>query len=115
MFLPSSFRRAVAVTLLACASFGVAAQGSLVNPRTPPPDSDPRSRGNQLPDYRQYEYGKEIYAVKLGCSTCPLGATPLDEAIAKRFFVDDALWDGLNDKEYEAVSLYLKQRFNLMM
>jgi hypothetical protein len=29
--------------------------------------------------------------------------------------VDDTLWDVLNDKEYEAVSVYLKQRFNLMM
>lgn len=115
MTLPTSFRRTVAVTVLACASFTVAAQGSLVNPRTPPPEGDPRSRGNELPDYRKYEYGKEIYAVKLGCSTCPLGLTPLDETIARRFFVDDTLWDVLNDKEYEAVSVYLKQRFNLMM
>lgn len=112
---PSSLIRTVAIAVMACASFAAAAQGSLVNPRTPSPDRDPRSRGNVLPDYRQYEYGKEIYAVKLGCSTCPLGATPLDEAVAKRFFVDETLWDGLNDKEYEAVSVYLKQRFNLVM
>ena len=114
MRLPSSFRRPVALTVLACASFAVAAQ-SLINPRTPPPERDPRSRGNELPDYRQYEYGKEIFAVKLGCSTCPLGAQPLDEDTARRFFVDETLWDLLNDKEYDAVSVYLKQRFNLMM
>jgi hypothetical protein len=112
--LPFSFIRIVAVTVLACMSFSAAAQ-SLINPRTPSPDQDPRSRGEKVPDYRQYEYGKEIYEVKLGCSTCPLGATPLDETVAKRFFVDEALWDGLNDKEYEAVSVFLKQRFNLMM
>ena len=112
--LPSSFRRAVAFAVLACASFAVPAQ-SLINPRTPPPDRDPRSKGDVLPDYRQYEYGKEIYAVKLGCSTCPLGTTPLDETVAKRFFSDETLWDTLNDKEYDAVSVYLKQRFNLMM
>jgi hypothetical protein len=112
--LPSSFIRTVAIAVLSCASFAAAAQ-SLINPRTPPPDKDPRERGNVLPDYRQYEYGKEIYAVKLGCSTCPLGATPLDETVAKRFFSDESLWDGLNAKEYDAVSIYLKQRFNLMM
>lgn len=114
MSLPSSFRRVVAFAVLACASFAVPAQ-SLINPRTPSPDKDPRSQGHDLPDYRQYEYGKEIYAVKLGCSTCPLGATPLDEVTAKRFFTDETLWDGLNEKEYDAVSVYLKQRFNLMM
>jgi hypothetical protein len=111
---PSSFIRTVAVAVLACTSFAAAAQ-SLINPRTPPPDRDPRTRGHELPDYRQYEYGKEIYAVKLGCSTCPLGASPLDEATAKRFFTDETLWDGLDDKEYEAVSVFLKQRFNLLM
>ena len=114
MSLPSSFRLAVVSAVLACASFAAAAQ-SLVNPRTPSPDRDPRSRGEALPDYRQYEYGKEIYAVKLGCSTCPLGTSPLDETVAKRFFADEALWDLLNEKEYDAVSVYLKQRFNLMM
>jgi hypothetical protein len=112
--LPSSFLRAAALGVLVCSSFAALAQ-SLINPRTPPPDRDPRSRGNELPDYRQYEYGKEIYAVKLGCSTCPLGDIPLDEGTARRFFVDETLWDVLDDKEYEAVSVYLKQRFNLMM
>ena len=90
----------------------VCAQSIMPQSRAPSPDRDPRTKG-PAPDYRQYEYGKEIYAVKLGCTTCPLGEKPLDEAIAKRFFVDDTLWDGLNDKEYDAVSVYLKQRFAL--
>lgn len=114
MSLPSSIIRTVAIAVLACTSFAAAAQ-SLINPRTPSPDRDPREKGSAVPDYRQYEYGKEIYAVKLGCSTCPLGATPLDETVAKRFFSDETLWDGLNAKEYDAVSIYLKQRFNLLM
>jgi hypothetical protein len=114
VLLPSSFLRTLAFTALACASLAVSAQ-SLINPRTPSPDRDPRARGNALPDYRQYEYGKEIYAVKLGCATCPLGAKPLDEDTARQFFVDETLWDVLDDKEYDAVSVYLKQRFNLMM
>lgn len=114
MPLPSSFVRSVVLAVLACAAFTSAAQ-SLINPRTPPPDRDPRSRPKEVPDYRQYEYGKEVYAVKLGCSTCPLGTTPLDEGTARRFFEDEALWDNLDDKEYEAVSIYLRQRFNLLM
>lgn len=109
----SSFRQMLVAVLLVSASFATAAQ-SLIPQRTPPPEGDPRSRGNQAPDYRQYEYGKEIYAVKLGCAACPLGQNPLDEEVAKRFFVDETLWDGLDDKEYDAVSVYLRQRFGLL-
>ena len=53
--------------------------------------------------------------MNLGCSTCPLGTVQLDEETARRFFVDETLWDNLDDKEYDAVSVYLRQRFNLLM
>lgn len=80
-------------------------------PSQPPPDGgDPRTRKSS-PDYRQYEYGKEIYAVKLGCPSCPLGERPLDQELAKQFMLDNSLSENLTDKEYEAVSTYLKQLF----
>lgn len=80
-------------------------------PSQPLPDvGDPRAR-NAAPDYRQYEYGKEIYAVKLGCPACPLGDRPLDQAAAKQFMLDNSLSVNLTDKEYDAVSTYLKQLF----
>ena len=108
----SSSRKALVVAVLTSLSFVAAAQSIMPQPRSKSPDHDPREKGPE-PDYRQYEYGKEIYAVKLGCSSCPLGAKPLDEAVAKNFFVDETLWDGLTDKEYDAVSVYLRQRFGL--
>ena len=81
--------------------------------RPPPGGGDPRSRKPDAPDYRQYEYGKEIYAVKLGCGTCPLGNKPLDEAVAKRFLIDETLGYELSFDEQQAVKTYLRQRFGL--
>lgn len=75
------------------------------------PDRDPRDVRPNAPDDRQYQYGREIYAVKLGCDTCPLGGKPLDEATARRFLSDDTLWEGLTDKEEDAVSVYLRQLY----
>lgn len=105
-----SSRKAIVAAVLASLSLAAAAQSIMPQPRAPSPDRDPRAK-KDAPDYRQYEYGKEIYAVKLGCATCPLGASPLDEKIARRFFEDETLWDSLNEKEYDAVSVYLRQRF----
>lgn len=108
---------ALAVSILA--SFAAAGQMGSIMPRSSaaPPDRDARDRRPAVPDYRQYEYGKEIFAVKLGCATCPLGDKPLDEAVAKRFLADEELRlsVGLEQKEEEAVSLYLRQRFGLVM
>lgn len=89
--------------------------GSITPPRTAqsPDAGDQRGRGSPTPDYRQYEYGKEIYAVKLGCSSCPLGDKVLDDVIARRFLADQSLWNDLNEKEHEAVMVFLKQRFAL--
>lgn len=74
--------------------------------------SDPRSRSAPVPDYRQYEYGKEIWQVKLACAECPLGDVALDEAVARRFLEDQSLWTTLDRKEQDAVSAFLKQRFS---
>lgn len=115
-FLTPVSRRLALFTMLGAIAFGASAQiGSLIpqNPTAKSPDRDPRAQRAQTPDYRQYEYGKEIYAVKLGCPTCPLGDKPLDESVAKRFLADDELRLKLEAKEEEAVSVYLKQRFGL--
>ena len=98
----------------AFSSTQLAAQSIMPKSNATSPDrGDPRGRRPDAPDYRQYEYGKELYAVKLACSSCPLADKPLDETVAKRFFVDETLWEPLNDKEYDAVSTYLRQRFGL--
>ncbi|TDU32717.1 hypothetical protein DFR24_2117 [Panacagrimonas perspica] len=108
----SSSRKAIVAAVLMSASFAAAAQSIMPQPRAPSPDRDPRTK-RDVPDYRQYEYGKEIYAVKLGCTTCPLGEKPLDETVARRFFEDDTLWETLDRKEYDAVAVYLRQRFGI--
>lgn len=74
---------------------------------------DPRGRRPAAPDNRQYEYGREIYAVKLGCPTCPLGDRELNEATAREYLTNSTLWDGLEEKEHEAVAVYLRQMFTL--
>lgn len=108
----SSSRKALVAAILMSVSLAAAAQSIMPQPRAPSPDRDPRAK-RDVPDYRQYEYGKEIYAVKLGCTTCPLGEKPLDETIARRFFEDETLWDVLDKKEYDAVGIYLRQRFGI--
>ncbi len=110
-------RRYLLAVALATTALNLHAQGSII-PQTEaqsrrPDGGDPRGRP-ATPDYRQYEYGKEIYAVKLGCKTCPLGDVALDESTARRFLSDESLWTSLNDKEYEAVSVFLRQRFTLL-
>lgn len=79
----------------------------------PPDGGDPRLRRPDRPDYRQYDYGRELYAVKLGCESCPLGERPLDEGLAKRFLVDESLRFSLSADEEAAVTVFLKQRFGL--
>lgn len=106
----SPTRVAIVATILVSMCSAVGAQSIMPTPSVPSPDRNPRAKA-PLPDYRQYEYGKEIYAVKLACTTCPLADKPLDEKTARRFFEDDTLWNGLNDKEYDAVSVYLRQLF----
>jgi hypothetical protein len=101
---------------LAGATFGASAQSIMPQPSRPSPDGgDPRGRGKEVPDYRKYEYGKEIYAVKLGCGGCPLGDKALDEALAKRIVVNDDLRATLTSDEDEAVLIYLRQRFGLLI
>lgn len=107
---------ALATAAMLSAAFGVSAQTSLFpksNAR-PPDGGDPRSRRPAAPDYQQYEYGKEIYNVKLGCPTCPLGDKPLDEAVARLVLSDTSLRQNLSGVEDEAVTLYLRQRFSLL-
>jgi hypothetical protein len=114
--LPGSFRNAVLASVLATFACGAAAQQDLIGGESHAknPTPDPRSRRPDAPDDRMYQYGREIYAVKLGCDTCPLGTTPLDEKVAKRFLYEDtSLWDNLTGKEQDAVSIYLKQLYNL--
>ncbi|MGQ0700698.1 MAG: hypothetical protein ACT4PZ_20960 [Panacagrimonas sp.] len=96
-------------------AFNAVAQGSILGGGTarPPDGGDPRNRRPSAPDYRQYEYGKEIFAVKLGCSTCPLGDKPLDDVLARRVLSDESLWSSLSIKEEEAVKTFLRQRFAL--
>ena len=109
-----SFRNAVLASVLASVAWSAGAQELYPNPRAKNPDPDPRGRRSDVPDDRQYQYGKEIYAVKLGCEACPLGSSPLDEKVAKRFLYEDmALWDTLTPREADAVSVYLKQLYNL--
>lgn len=100
---------------LACTVCAVSAQSIVPRPSQPSPDGgDPRGR-KVVPDYRKYEYGKEIYAVKLGCSGCPLGDKALDEALAKRIVVNDEMRESLTGDESEAVLIYLRQRFGLLI
>lgn len=103
--------------LLMSAAFNVLGQGSIFPKGTgtarSPDGGDPRGRRPDAPDYRQYEYGKEVYAVKLGCRSCPLGEKPLDESTARRFLSDDSLWAGLDIKEEAAVKTYLRQLYTL--
>lgn len=110
--------RIIAAVALTVAASGATAQVPSIFPGgsgvTRSPDgSDPRGRRPDAPDYRQYEYGREIYAVKLGCETCPLGGRELDEATAREYLTNSELWDGLEDKEHEAVAVYLRQLFTL--
>lgn len=111
----SSCRNFLLATVLMSAAFNAVAQGSIIpQTNTKRPDGgDPRGRKPGVPDYRQYEYGKEVYAVKLGCSSCPLGGKPVDEATARRFLSDETLWTSLSSKEDEAVKTYLRQMFGL--
>lgn len=110
-----NLRPALLSLILMSAAFAAGAQSLIRQPSTPPPGGgDPRSRVNPAPDYRQYEYGKEIYAVKLGCRRCPLGDQPLDETVAKRVVADETLRATLDGKEEEAVLVYLRQRFSLL-
>lgn len=107
-------RTLVLLSLFAVAA-GVQAQSPLGRPASQQALDGGDLRGRKAaPDYRQYEYGKEIYAVKLGCPSCPLGHRPLDQAVAKEFMLDNALSESLTDKEYQAVSIYLKQLFGLV-
>lgn len=101
---------------LALFAFGLAAQGSIIpQPSTRSPDGgDPRRARNASPDYGLYDYGREIYAIKLGCSDCILGDKPVNENYAKKFFLDDSLRAGLSEAEEEAVSVYLRQLFGLI-
>ncbi|MGQ0621297.1 MAG: hypothetical protein ACT4QA_15460 [Panacagrimonas sp.] len=73
----------------------------------------PSTSRSPAPNYGLYEYGKETYAIKLGCTSCPLGDRPLDETMARKFLTDQAYWESLSDKEQAAVSFYLKERFSL--
>lgn len=111
----SSFRHFVIAILLLATAFNAAGQGSLIpRPSTQSPDGpDPRSRRPTAPDNSEYQYGSEVYAVMLGCSTCPLGDRPLDEATARQFLVDESLWDRLRPAELDAVKVYLRQRYAL--
>lgn len=111
-----SQRSVLFALILAGVAFGASAQSIVPRPSQPSPDGgDPRNRGNQVPDYRKYEYGKEIYAVKLGCGQCPFGDKPLDEALAKRIVVNDEMRTSLTSDEDEAVLIYLRQRFGLLI
>ena len=115
----SSCRHFLVATVLMATAFNAVAQGSLIPPGAgsrAPGGGDPRNRRPDPPDYRKYELGKEAYAVKLGCTACPLGDKPLDEATARRFLNDPslALSASLSDDEQEAVTLFLKQRFGLL-
>ena len=112
--MPGSFRNALWASVLASIACGAAAQDLIGDPRARNPTPDPRGRRPEAMDDRQYQYGREVYAVKLGCETCPLGTTPLDEKIAKRFLYEDmSLWDTLTPKEADAVAVYLKQLYGL--
>lgn len=111
-----SCRRLFLATVLMSTAFNVAAQGSIFPKGTarPPDGGDPRSRGPVTPDYRQYEYGKEVYAVKLGCTSCPLGESPLDETIARKVLSDESLRTSLSSEEDEAVTAYLRQLYGIL-
>lgn len=114
--MPWSCRSFFVATVLISTAFSAAAQqGSLIRQAGAqrPGGGDPRDRPPATPDYRLYEYGKEVYAVKLGCSSCPLGGKPLDESLARQFLADQSLWAGLNSKEEDAVTTFLRQMFGL--
>ena len=115
MFVP--WRRLLVAALLASAAFEIPAQ-SPPFPKSnarPPDGGDPRSRRPDPPNYNKYEYGKEIYAVKLGCDTCPLAGKELDESTAKKIIADETFRYSLSAKEDEALTTYLRERFGLLL
>ena len=110
----SRFRSWMLVVVLGAVAFEAVAQFSGLPLRTPRPSANGDPRGqSSAPDYRQYEYGREVYAVKLGCPGCPFGDHPLDEALARRLLADDSLRTDLSLAEGDAVMVFLRQRFAL--
>lgn len=107
---------AVAAALVALSMSTAFAQGSIMpRPSTPSPDGgDPRNQRRAAPNFGLYEYGREIYAIKLACAECPLGDEPVNEKSARRFFWDDSLRVNLTEEEEEAVGAYLRQLFAIV-
>lgn len=103
----------IALVLSFIAVDALAQGGQSVVPNLLNKGGKPASSKGPAPNYGLYEYGKETYAIKLGCTTCPLGERPLDEGMARKFLTDQAYWETLSDKEQSAVSFYLKERFAL--
>ena len=106
-------RLAVAVSLILVACCAQAQVNLMPQLQGRPGGGDPRNQRPELPDAAKYEYGREVYAVKVVCSTCPLAEQPLDEKTARRFLADEELRASLSHKEDDAVVMYLTKIFAL--
>ena len=106
-------RLAVAVSLLGFALCAQAQVNLMPQLQGRPGGGDPRNQRPELPDAAKYEYGREVFAVKVLCSTCPLADQPLDEKTARRFLADEDLRASLSHKEDDAVVMYLSKVFAL--
>jgi hypothetical protein len=61
---------------------------------------------------RLYNVGKGVYADKFSCSGCPLAGKSLDANLAKEVLSGKPKVE-LTAEETEALSAYLKRRFNV--
>jgi hypothetical protein len=61
---------------------------------------------------RLYNAGKGVYADKFSCASCPLAGKSLDASLAKEVLSGKPKVE-LSADETEALSAYLKRRFNV--
>ena len=66
----------------------------------------------QTGDGASYNLGKRVYAVKLGCDSCPMADMPLNKQSAEKL-LQGGVEVELSAREEEALTVYLKRRFKL--
>ncbi len=68
--------------------------------------------GSQTSEAALYNAGKGVYADKFSCSSCPLASKSLNASVAKEVLSGTPKVQ-LSAPEQEALSVYLKRRFNI--